>query len=201
MRPGAPPPNLGGGPGNRITPCPTVCVGPDLKVGYGFGRFRAGTALDPCPAWRNRTVCLERLRSGPVKESFTEVSMARMTCRCGQTITNGDVPGSVLLWVFTDHEWADLLRDDTIETWRIPLPPREVWKCPVCQTIYVYPAGGGGTHRVHAGPKRHTQLTSPLNRCGYPPAGRCRTLWPLPVARRPRCAGSPRGPWLRPASR
>lgn len=64
--------------------------------------------------------------------------MARITCTCGAQLTNNEAPNDIQLRVYTDREWEEIFNCDNIEPWRIPLPKYDVWRCPICKSIYVY---------------------------------------------------------------
>ena len=67
--------------------------------------------------------------------------MARMNCSCGIVLSNGAAPNDIELRVYTDEEWEKIFDCESIETWKIPLPKREVWRCPKCKSIYVFEEG------------------------------------------------------------
>jgi hypothetical protein len=67
-----------------------------------------------------------------------ENKMAKMTCKCGEFISNSEAPNDVQLRVYTDKEWDAILENETIETWKIPLPSFDIWRCPKCERIYVF---------------------------------------------------------------
>ena len=62
----------------------------------------------------------------------------RMNCICGEYLSNSEAPNDIQLRVYTDWEWDAILENDTIETWKIPLPTHDVWRCPKCERIYVF---------------------------------------------------------------
>ena len=64
--------------------------------------------------------------------------MASIICKCGTRLTNVEAPNNIELWVYTDFEWDKLLEQDVVNTWEIPSPNRDVWRCPVCERIYVF---------------------------------------------------------------
>lgn len=64
--------------------------------------------------------------------------MARTTCKCGAELTNHLVPNDIQLVVYTRSEWEKICEHGTIETWMIPWPRYDVWRCPVCKRIAVY---------------------------------------------------------------
>jgi hypothetical protein len=77
--------------------------------------------------------------------------MARMTCSCGELLSNSTVPNDVELFVYTGEEWDEILKFDTIETWKIPAPKYEVWKCPKCKKILsVMPDGRAVCEQGHS---------------------------------------------------
>jgi hypothetical protein len=48
------------------------------------------------------------------------VIMARMTCRCGEYLSNTAAPNDVQLRVYSDREWDKILENDIIEAWKFP---------------------------------------------------------------------------------
>lgn len=75
------------------------------------------------------------------KERLSD-NMAKMNCKCGHVLSTTQVPNDIVLRVYTDREWDEILDcGDTIEPWKIPLPEHEVWKCPNCNRIYVFEKG------------------------------------------------------------
>ena len=76
--------------------------------------------------------------------------MARMQCKCGEGLSNSLVPNDVELTVYTDREWDAILENDVIETWKIPLPTYDVWRCPVCERLYVFEKGCNKAIKVYA---------------------------------------------------
>lgn len=64
--------------------------------------------------------------------------MAKMICKCGYLLSNSDAPNDVQLRVYTDKEWDSILSSEEINTWMIPLPKYDVWRCPSCKRIYVF---------------------------------------------------------------
>ena len=61
-----------------------------------------------------------------------------MTCTCGAHLDNHEAPNDIQLRVYTDREWEEIFDCESIHPWMIPLPKYEVWRCPVCKSIYVY---------------------------------------------------------------
>ncbi len=76
--------------------------------------------------------------------------MARMNCRCGEVLSNSMAPNGIQLRVYTDKEWDSILENDIIETWKIPLPSHDVWKCPKCERVYVFAGGCDKAVKVYA---------------------------------------------------
>jgi len=67
--------------------------------------------------------------------------MARMNCICGEILSNSKASNNIELIVYTNEEWSTILKNDILETWKIPVPKYEVWKCPKCERIYVFKNG------------------------------------------------------------
>lgn len=68
--------------------------------------------------------------------------MAKFTCKCGEQLSNSSVPNEIELHVYTWFEWDEILRNDVVETWKIPSPGYDVWKCPHCERIYFFDKQG-----------------------------------------------------------
>ena len=50
------------------------------------------------------------------------INVARLTCRCGEILSNSMVANDIEFLVYADKEWDDIMAVDTINTWEIPLP-------------------------------------------------------------------------------
>lgn len=65
--------------------------------------------------------------------------MAGFKCRCGEGLSNNLAPNNIQLRVYTDNEWDAIIGlgriEDTID---IPFPKCDVWRCPVCERVYVF---------------------------------------------------------------
>lgn len=64
--------------------------------------------------------------------------MARLQCKCGETLSNSLAPNDVELRVYTDREWDEIINMGQIDAVDIPFPKREVWRCSKCERIYVF---------------------------------------------------------------
>ncbi len=64
--------------------------------------------------------------------------MARFDCKCGTTLSNSLGPNDIELWVYTDKEWDEYMRGNSIDPISIPRPKLDVWKCPSCQRVHVF---------------------------------------------------------------
>ena len=63
--------------------------------------------------------------------------MAKMLCRCGNTLSNSLTPNDVELRVYTDEEWDHIIQTNgKLED--LPVPKNDVWRCPVCERIYFF---------------------------------------------------------------
>lgn len=67
--------------------------------------------------------------------------MARLTCTCGAELSNHEAPNDIILRVYTDREWESICDCDNIQPWMIPAPQYDVWRCPICKSIYVFEDG------------------------------------------------------------
>lgn len=71
--------------------------------------------------------------------------MARMTCTCGAELSNHNAPNDIELVVYTDREWERICDCDTMTPWMIPAPKYDVWRCPICKSIYDVYEGSNGS--------------------------------------------------------
>lgn len=78
------------------------------------------------------------------------INIAKMECKCGETLSNTMAPNDIQLRVYTDKEWDKILESDTIESWKIPLPTYDVWKCPKCERVYIFKGGYGAPIKVYS---------------------------------------------------
>jgi len=68
--------------------------------------------------------------------------MAAITCKCGNRISNSEVPNDVEYHAYSDREWNKILENDFIETFKIPAPVNDVWKCNKCNRLYIFDQDG-----------------------------------------------------------
>lgn len=65
--------------------------------------------------------------------------MARLLCKCGQTLSNSLAPNDVQLKIYSDKEWDKIINmGDMIDPTDIPDPRYDAWKCPTCERIYIF---------------------------------------------------------------
>lgn len=64
--------------------------------------------------------------------------MSKFQCKCGEILSNSLDPNNIEFWVYSDREWDKIMEQDTYNSWEIPHPKHEVWKCPACQRIYIF---------------------------------------------------------------
>ena len=65
--------------------------------------------------------------------------MARLKCKCGEIMWNGNVPNDIELWVYTDKKLECILEKDDISSFELPdLFEYNVWRCPKCKRLYVF---------------------------------------------------------------
>ncbi|MCL2400471.1 MAG: hypothetical protein FWC91_12105 [Defluviitaleaceae bacterium] len=75
--------------------------------------------------------------------------MARMTCICGEILSTTAVPNDVELWIYTKKEWDSILENDSIETWKIPLPIYDAWRCLKCERVYIFEPNNNKAIKVY----------------------------------------------------
>jgi len=61
-----------------------------------------------------------------------------MNCICGKVLSNSEAPNDIELRGYTNKEWNSILANEIIESWNFPLPFLDIWKCPVCERLYVF---------------------------------------------------------------
>lgn len=70
--------------------------------------------------------------------------MAGMTCVCGKTLNNKKTPNDIVLRVYSDKMYGELMDfvdsgiNDSIQ---MPEPEMEIWNCPECKRMYVFKNG------------------------------------------------------------
>ena len=62
----------------------------------------------------------------------------RYQCKCGERLNNQLAPNDIQLRVYTDKEWDAIIEKDILESWKIPSPTYDVWRCPKCERVYVF---------------------------------------------------------------
>ena len=53
-------------------------------------------------------------------------------------MSNHEAPNDIQLRVYTDREGDEIFDCDSIQPWMIPEPKYDVWRCPICKSLYVY---------------------------------------------------------------
>ncbi len=74
--------------------------------------------------------------------------MASFECKCGFGLSNSTSPNDVVLRVYTDREWYNIMGLDIHKMdnlCEIPLPNNDVWTCPKCGRIEVRSCANGGS--------------------------------------------------------
>lgn len=65
--------------------------------------------------------------------------MARLLCKCGETMWNGAAPNDINVWCYTDRRLDEIMAEDSIFTFELAdLYDYEVWVCPCCKRLYVF---------------------------------------------------------------
>lgn len=67
--------------------------------------------------------------------------MARLQCKCGNVMWNGNTPNDIEYWVYSDKQIDKILEKDNISTLFFnDLCTYNVWACPECKRLYVFDA-------------------------------------------------------------
>lgn len=70
--------------------------------------------------------------------------MGKLLCKCGTLLSTSEVPNEIEYRAYSDREWEEkILEKDWLETIAIPYPEHYVWRCPVCERLYVFKYGMG----------------------------------------------------------
>lgn len=64
-----------------------------------------------------------------------------MICKCGNILSTVEAPNDVQLRVYTDKKWDEIMNEEVLIPWKIPLPEYDVWMCPECKRVYVFEDG------------------------------------------------------------
>ncbi len=76
--------------------------------------------------------------------------MARLSCQCGYSMWNGNVPNDIEFYVYSDQQMCSIQEEDTVST--LLLPQRkdyEVWRCPECKRLYVFKKGSNQVRFIY----------------------------------------------------
>jgi hypothetical protein len=69
--------------------------------------------------------------------------MAKFLCKCGHLLSNSEIPNDIQYHVYSDKEWHEkILINNNIDVLELPKPAIDVWKCPVCQRLYIFSSEG-----------------------------------------------------------
>lgn len=65
--------------------------------------------------------------------------MARLECKCGCVMWNGETPNDIEFSVFSDKTMNNILSDDSILTLDLAnKADYNVWCCPECKRLYIF---------------------------------------------------------------
>jgi hypothetical protein len=67
--------------------------------------------------------------------------MAYKVCTCGNHLSTVSAPNDVQWRVYSDREWDSIIAMGQIDTFDIPTPTYDVWRCPKCDRIFVFQNG------------------------------------------------------------
>ena len=76
--------------------------------------------------------------------------MARIGCKCGRTMWNGETPNDIEFHVMSDRRLCDIQQADSIGTVEMADSfDYNVWRCPDCGRLYVYDDKGSSALFVY----------------------------------------------------
>ncbi|MCL1790800.1 MAG: hypothetical protein FWG40_05495 [Peptococcaceae bacterium] len=76
--------------------------------------------------------------------------MSKIRCRCNNVLSNIDAPNDIELIVYSDRQWENEINIGIINSIEIPSPKYNIWRCPVCDRIYVFEKGNDVAIKVYA---------------------------------------------------
>jgi len=76
--------------------------------------------------------------------------MARLGCKCGHILWNGECPNDIQYWVYSDKKMEKIFENKTINVMKLSeINDYEVWLCPECKRLYVFIEGKIKTKYVY----------------------------------------------------
>ena len=76
--------------------------------------------------------------------------MARLWCKCGETMWNGLTPNDIQFWVYSDRKMDKIRENDTVDVIELSnMEDFEVWLCPKCKRLYVFEEGNTTTKYIY----------------------------------------------------
>jgi hypothetical protein len=68
--------------------------------------------------------------------------MAKIRCKCGTVLWNGECPNDIQYWVYSDHKMEVIFENEIIDVTKLPeIADYEVWLCPDCKRLYLFQDG------------------------------------------------------------
>ena len=65
--------------------------------------------------------------------------MARIECKCGQIIWNGETPNDIEFWAYSDRTMDSILMSDSVSSQDFSVnADYNVWLCPLCRRLYIF---------------------------------------------------------------
>ncbi|MBO6230524.1 MAG: hypothetical protein J6O50_08135 [Ruminiclostridium sp.] len=65
--------------------------------------------------------------------------MARIECKCGQIIWNGETPNDIEFWAYSDRTMDSILMSDSVSSPDFSAnADYNVWLCPLCRRLYIF---------------------------------------------------------------
>ena len=65
--------------------------------------------------------------------------MAKIGCKCGSVLWNGECPNDIQYWVYSDFKMDEIFENDVIDVMKLSeIFDYEVWLCPDCKRLYLF---------------------------------------------------------------
>ena len=76
--------------------------------------------------------------------------MIRLSCKCGETMWNSQIPNDIQIWAFTDRQIDKILEKDRRETPEFcEMYDYEVWLCPNCKRLHILEGKSNTTRYIY----------------------------------------------------
>ena len=65
--------------------------------------------------------------------------MARILCKCGTHMWNGETPNDIQFWAYSDRMMDKIREKDTVDVIELSsMENFEIWLCPDCKRLHIF---------------------------------------------------------------